>query len=215
MVTLTLPGALSKLLPVPLPFLETLCLIFGYRHFGMFCTGLHGIEGAGGMRNVVLSMIQSSGVWWCLLVLHRPWDWPISCAIWEPYLPWQDMNRQLHKNIKDSAGDCEAMRFEEFPHDWNWIRRTGMAGTLGLQNRKRRSSILEPAVWDSQESGWEWRSCQKLTVHSFPQVRWSSCFQELYWQRSTRTYGCQPWGCGWRPSDLVHLCYFLNGFPQN
>lgn len=62
MVTLTLPGALSKLLPVPLPFLETLCLIFGYRHFGMFCTGLHGIEGAGGMWNVVLSMIQSSGV---------------------------------------------------------------------------------------------------------------------------------------------------------
>ena len=136
MVTLTLPGALSKLLPVPLPFLETLCLLFGYRHFGMFCTGLHLIEGAGGMWNVVFSMIQSSGVWWCLLVLHRPWDSPISCAIWEPYLPWQDMNRQLHKNIKDSAGDCEAMRFEELPHDWNWNRRTENGRHFGITEQK-------------------------------------------------------------------------------
>ena len=32
-------------------------------------------------------------------------------------LPWQDMNRQLHKNIKNSAGDCEASRKFRVSHD--------------------------------------------------------------------------------------------------
>ena len=156
------------------------------------------------------------GVCWCYIV---PETWPISCAIWEPYLPWQDMNPPTSQEHQRQRGVIVRQWGLKSSHtteigfvepEWQalWNYRTENGEVL----------FLEPAVWDSQESGWEWRSCQKLTVHSFPQVRWSSCFQELYWQRSTRTYGCQPWGCGWRPRGgnlFVHLCYFLNGFPQN